>query len=355
MKNKRATKKQTLYRCYIDEGVKKSADVVGSSLFDLIGRKEPDQTKSLGYVLARSAPAMRYFLELVYSKIPDAEKVGVVKDLMKEDYSVDCELMLQSDSGSRDRADIVVRFPQSQYAIIVEAKSITVNASSKAAYFQGQSYANRLQIKQKTVVSLTNNRELGNCIQWSEIVDVFDMIVRRIKYSDVSLEGDYLNYLLKIKGLMNYYDIEVLSIPVGRTMEGVKQVGIYECPSTVAPYKSRGEHKPLFIAFRGKKGSVKKLYKVDMLLNIPLAGSSYLSQRETLSSEVVERIEGYKQIVNYPTDANGLKWVFVLDDEHSIDLPHEVIYKRNNSFVETLRPLSDYFSAPNADGVVVFS
>ena len=354
MKKKRIIKKQAMYRCYIDESVMSKCDVVGNSLFDLIGKKEPDQTKSLGYVLARSEFAMQNFLELVYSKIPQKEQGRAVKDLMKEDYFVDCELMLQNDNGSLDRADMVIRFPDSQYAIIVEAKSIRINASSTSAYFQGQSYAKRLHINQKAVVSLTNNQELGNCIQWSEIVNMFDDIISKYKGRDIALERDFLNYLLQIKGLMNYYDIEVLSIPAARTMGGVIKTGIYECPSEKKPFKSRGEHKPLFIAFRGRGGRVKKLYKVEQLLKMPIAGDQYDSLKNTIDAAIINRIEDYKRIISY-NGQNDSKWVFVLDNNHSIDLPHEVVYSRNNTFVETRRPLSDYFAAPNENGVVLFS
>lgn len=352
MKQNNINKKQPTYRCYANDSTKPTVDVVGNSLFDLIGQSEPEQTKSFGYILARSEFAMRSFLKLVNTKIPESERRQVV-DLMKEDYCVDCELMLESDDGSsKKRADIVIRFPQSQYAIIVEAKSLTVKASSKAAFFQGQSYANKLNITHKTVVALTNNQESGNCVLWSEIVDIFDEIILNNKNKNVSLEKDFLNYLLKIKGLMNYYDIEVLSIPAVRSMDGVEKYGIYECPSEERYYKSRGEHKPLFIAFRGKGGSVKKLYKVERLLNIPIAGGDYESLKGSIDKKIIDKIENYKKLFSISDDKP--RWVFILNNDRSIELPYEIKYKRNNTFVETNRSLKDYFAKPNTDGIVLF-
>lgn len=357
MKQKNNNKKQPIYRCYANDNTKATVDVVGNSLFELIGTTEPEQTKSFGYILARSEYAMKSFLELVYTKISKSERGKNVHDLMKENYSVDCELMLQSDKGSNDRADIVIRYPESQYAIIVEAKSMKIKASSKAAVFQGQSYANKLVIQKKAVISLTNNQESGNCVLWSEIVDMFDKIIRDNRNKNVSLdlERDFLNYLLKIKGLMNYYDIEVLSISADRSINGVRKTGIYDCPSEKRGYKTRGEHKPLFIAFRGKYGSVKKLYKVERLLNIPLSGNDYDSFKGTIEKTIIDRIEEYKKIVSYDNTDTKPKWVFVLDENRSIVLPHEIRYKRNNSFVETQRPLRDYFAEPDKDGIVLFS
>ena len=217
-----------------------------------------------------------------------------------------------------------------------------------------------------TIVSLTNNKEY--CItkekgfsivsmQWSDIIDIFDTIVRKYKDNDISLEKDFLNYLLKINGLMNYYDIEVLSIPAGDTVLAVEETSIYECPSEKAPYRSRGEHKPLFMAFRGEKGLVKKLYKVESLIATPISGPDYEMFKETHSKELVDRIEKYKEIVKYE-ETNGdtqSKWVFFLDDEKSIVLDPPVKYKRNNSFVETKRPLKDYFDKKlEKDGFIYF-
>ena len=156
------------------------------------------------------------------------------------------------------------------------------------------------------------------------------------------------------KGLLEY-DIEVLSIPAGITIDSVKETGIYECPAEIAHYKSRGEHTPLFIAFRGKCGSVEKLYKLDQLLKMPIAGRAYESLKETLDPLIVERIEKYKNFNNFPDSIEELKYIFVLDEEKSIELPHEIKYKGNNAFVETKRPLKDYFAKPkNKEGVVWF-
>ena len=209
MKRKNNNKKQPIYRCYAKDNTKATVDVVGNSLFELIGQTEPEQTKSFGYILARSEYAMKSFLELVYTKISKSERGKDVQDLMKENYCVDCELMLQTAKGSNERIDIIIRFPVSQYAIIVEAKSMKIKASSKAAVFQGQSYANKLNILKKAIISLTNNQESGSCVLWSEIVDMFDKIIRDNRNKNVSLEleRDFLNYLLKIKGLFCIYII----------------------------------------------------------------------------------------------------------------------------------------------------
>ena len=338
-----------LYRLFTKN---KEGEIINDSLdsiFDLIGHKEPDQTKALGYVLAKSNASMKSFLKILGIKIKNVSP-----------RIVDCELTQPKGSKESDRADIVVRFPDEKQAIIVEAKSASSSIGSTGASVQVEGYLKRFtnfdEYNTKLVTltsysSVSQTRGVKN-ITWSNIIDAFlkldenEWIVR-----------DYVNYLLKINRVM-FYDIEVLSIPARGTIDGVTKAGVYECPSEDAPYKSRGEHKPLFIAFRGEKGLVEKLYKVAEIISTPIAGSDYAIAKESLDPEIVKKIEKYKEIVKYDTE-NGddrSKWVFILDEEKSITLPHPVIYKRNNSFVETQRPLRDYFDTKKMEGdYIVFS
>ena len=45
------------------------------SIFDLIGNKEPDQTKSLGYLLVKSPIAMKCFLQLMKFDAKEQKKL----------------------------------------------------------------------------------------------------------------------------------------------------------------------------------------------------------------------------------------------------------------------------------------
>ena len=210
-----------------------------------------------------------------------------------------------------------------------------------------------------TIVSLTNSRIYYNsddynsmkypivALQWSDIVDDFDTIVRTQKDNDVFLEKDFLNYLLKIKGLMNYYDIEVLSIPAGLTMNGVEKACVYEC--SYKKKDNRGEHKPLFIAFREKGGVVRKLYKVEKLISIPIEGDGYENAKDQLEDKYRDRIDHYKEITRHKKKTQEPKWVFFLDEEKSIDLPNPVKYEINPQGIEINRPLKDYFFSETSE------
>ena len=287
-----------LYRLFTKN---KEGEIINDSLdsiFDLIGHKEPDQTKALGYVLAKSNVAMKSFLKILGIKIKNVSP-----------RIVDCELTQPKGSKESDRADIVVRFPNEKQAIFVEAKSASSSIGSTGASVQVEGYLKRFTnfdgyntklVTLTSYSSVSQTRDVKN-ITWSNIIDAF------LKLDESEwIVKDFVNYLLKIR----------------------------------------------------EKGMVERLYKVAEIISTPIAGSKYAIAKESLDPEIVKKIEKYKEIVKYDTE-NGddrSKWVFILDEEKSITLPHPVIYKRNNSFVETQRPLRDYFDIEKKDGkFIVFS
>lgn len=349
---------QTIFRCY-DTSTRKNCNstIVGNGIFDLIGTDEPCQTKSLGYVLARSEKAMKSFLKCIYGK-----KNREVAKLMDDKYSIDCELMLpKADGNSRLRADIVINFPQNKTVIIVEAKTVKNKCNVNDAISQGINYAtlmrdNNLIDKEtfdnKIVVGLTNDDECcpsGKVIKWSDIINSFDNI-------DDYLVTDYKNYLLKNSRYMNYYDVEVLSISAQYSIKGVEQVGVYECPASY----SRGKRRPLYMAFRGEGGRVDTLYKVSELKKMPIEGEVYKKIKLNIAHEISDKIDKYKEIVAHDINDDEEKWVFILDIEKSIKLPYPVVCERNNSNEDKSHGLSDYFSSPETNNkykdvkVVVF-
>lgn len=349
--------KQHTYRCYNNDKKHTAAanTIVGSSLFDLIGKKEPDQTKSFGYVLARSEVVMKSFLGLVRHKTHKenpALKHFHINEFMKDEYFVDCELLLETDKSTKDRADIVIHFPHNNFVIVIEAKSLNATTAAKDAARQGAGYAARLA-ENFLVVSLTNQKEFSTpdytCIQWNDVVDLLDKIVRDSKGRDVSLDQDFLNYILKINGIMKYYDCEVLSINAQTTVWAAKKFWIYECDWGT---RKRGEHKPLFLALRGEKGEVDTLFKIDDVLSMHLKGDLYESDLSSLSPDIQERIVNYKNGI--AVTGNDLKWVFILNEKESIELPNHVMYRRNPEGDEINRPLRAYFAKPIKDEKIVW-
>ena len=151
------------------------------SLFDLVGNKEPDQTKGLGLLLSESTEAMKSFLHVIGKNYPaDNECI------------VDCELRQQRDNNLSYRADIVIRFYDNftpKCAIVVEAKSVSANTTPQKAAEQLVNYVNEFELlqpfvqnKKITLVVLTGvNATIDNsffpfevkCITWADVVDAF--------------------------------------------------------------------------------------------------------------------------------------------------------------------------------------
>jgi len=346
---------ENIYRLYAKNrseiGNKQSFD----SIFDLIGHHEPDQTKALGFVLSKSDTAMHCFLSICLKKTKQE-----VDKLLQGWRIVDCELTQKKEDNKSDRADIVIRFPVNKCAIIIEAKSATASIGSTGATAQVEGYNERFDNfdkYDKTLVTLTNYTSFSAKkgvvnIKWSDIIDAFDKHKR-----EEWLINDFVNYLLKIQKIMHYYDVEVLSIPAKGTIEAVKRsdISLYECPTTGRPYKSRGEKKPLYMAFRDKGGRVESLYKIDEVISVPFIQDEINNILESMTEDVQTRIKKY--ISEFRPDLSGEKWVFLINQEESIKLQHPIMYERNNSYDDT-RPLKDYFAKPEKwkgeDGVVVF-
>lgn len=305
---------------------------VNCSFFDLIGHKEPDQTKSLGYLLAKSKTAMEAFLSLICDK--KAVKQSV-KQLCSYKWIVDCEEL----NDEKKRADIIVRFYDEytpKQAFLIEAKSASIysNTKSKSARNQIDRYKGLLKEfgKKTLLITLTNVINAGEDykgikqITWSRVIDTF----YKRKSIDV-LISDFINYFNSIQGTMNFFDKEVMSIPYGQSEAAVKDSNLYECPvAEKGPYATRANSKPLYITFRegdNQQGKMTKLFKVQDIIVLNFYDDETIDAIDESNkyANFKERIEKYKSKLRKPID-NEDKFVFILDEEMSFDLPKPVIF-----------------------------
>lgn len=300
------------------------------NLFDLIGDKEPDQTKGLGLLLAESRIAMQCFLELVGET--------KIKSLLEKRWVVDCELRQSLTSNKSLRADIVIRFydgfdPYKVY--IVEAKSVNAKidwervASQIANYKKEFDILSRFQEEQVVLVTLTNTSSLNQNIRtvtWQDLRNKFSQITESSKNKgyEIKIIKDYIHYINKIQGAMNFYDIEILSIPAGRSIDYIENYFFYECPIT----HSYGKKHPLYVAFRKGKnhGRIERLYKIKNIYSLSFNDVDAIRSLGSMENDpnLVEYIEAYKEEFN-PGD--GEKWFFLLDKVESIELPYPVEYR----------------------------
>ena len=301
------------------------------SLFDLIGKHEPSQTKSLGFVLSRSVEAMRSFLELFYS-------TKQVKRLMNYKWIVQCETILKPQSGNKKngRADILIGFYDGltpKHIMLIECKTIQCQTTATQAINQllqyGDCILHQFQNSNVDLISLTSySNYIGSSSNVSPFGNIYhitwsDVISSLSRYKAINIIKDFLNYLNTSNG-MNTYDVEVLCIPAGNTLSSVKKHGIYECPVNGRQYKKRGMRRPLYICFRkkGNNGRFDTLYKLQDVVAMDINDKAAIEALAAQKNDpgIANRINGYVNDI-HPT---GQKYIFILDIKNSIKLPYAV-------------------------------
>ena len=301
-------------------------DKVDCSIFDLIGKLEPDQTKALGILFAKSMSSLNSFLSLIGKSHIRFDK-----------YVVDCE---PRDINNK-RFDVLIRFYRKHLlleAILIEAKSIKVSNSLHRSVKQLIGYANFNQLNgftNQTLVTLTRDTKINThsamgvgvkSITWSQLISA----LRGVKDS---LANDYVRYITSIQGTMNYYDKEILAIPAGMSLPAILASGLYVCPANGKHYANQS--KTLYLAFKDSKGGMMDtIYKVkDIIEGIDLNDSSHISilQNMPVYSNISARIQSYKQKANFPTNSHIPHRLFILDLNNSIALPNKVRPLVNNS------------------------
>lgn len=333
------------------------------SIFDLIGDKEPDQTKGLGYLLYYSPEAMKLFLNLVYPG--DNEKI---KDLLGAKCIIDCELTQKTGGNTSKRSDIVIRFFDGinpKEAIVVEAKSAKGRIGNIGATSQVNDYKKLFKpltyFKTNiTLVTLTTVVQIVNTsvktITWQGIRDAFSSATE-------PMIQEYLNYINKIKGVMNFYNKEILSIDATNTVKYAKErdIAIYECPNDpndqrrrrYLMYKARAESKPLYFAYRDR-GKIEYLFKIQDVVSLDLSDNSAIDVLDKMGKypNIKNRLENYKKKVT----CTGTKFVFIIDLDESIKLPFPVQYDSSSRAPQSpvYLSLKEVFGEP-VNGTVLIS
>lgn len=339
------------------------------SFFDLIGHKEPDQTKSLGYLLAKSETAMEAFLSLLCEK----NDRKTVRQLCMCKWIVDCE----ERNDKKKRADIIVRFYHNyapKRAILIEAKSAAdySNTNTANAASQIDRYKDLLKefVKNTWLITLTNVINAGEDykgikkgikqITWSIVIDA--LYKRKSKDELIS---DFINYFNSIQGTMNFYDKEVMSIPYGATGPAVIASNLYECTfKKTGAFAVRANSKPLYITFReggNQQGRMTKLFKVQDIIVLDFDDTKTIDEidKKQKYPDFQKRIGLYKANLKKDIDP-GDKFVFILDADNSFDLPKPVVFDKrfgNNGNPEphVFLSLKDMLAGTEIDGQIVLN
>lgn len=328
------------------------------SCFDLIGSSEPEQTMSLGYLLAKSDIALETFLGMLLPK-------GQVKNLMSCKCVVDCEMINPLPNRKSQRADIVLRFYRNycpEHAIIIEAKSACARINNQCAASQANLYLTMPHLQafpQKSIVTLTTivtgSGENVTSIKWSDLIPEF-MQVANGKGWEVELIRNYVEYILKIQNIMNFYDKEVLVIPAAKSapMASNPLCGIYECPVGGKHYDARAKSHPLFIALAGRGGRINVLYKVSEIIRLDIQDQQAINalRKNPKYTSVANRIDNYRKHFGFQLPA-GDRWIFVLDHNRSLTLPCTVV-ARKMTRSHHYRCLTDFIQKPQPRSNIIY-
>lgn len=203
------------------------------SIFSIIGRSEPDLTKSLAFLLHYSPDFLKKYLGLVDKDIDLTFKRSLVTAEQKPNVGLD------------NRRDIAIFLYYQDTAknclIVTEAKNLYIkNISSLSItnqlekYFDPASFSDVSRESTKIAATLTKDKILLKQTDFQN----FDRLAS-ITWQDILyLISDIDDYLLQAykQEIMNSnfiktYEEEVFCPPVGDTFKTVQELGIYCCPA----------------------------------------------------------------------------------------------------------------------------
>ncbi len=306
---------------------------LNASIFDLIdGSFEVKQTTGLAFLLANDSSFLNSFLCLPEIKI----LIGKINIKNYSKIIVHSELI----SKAGKRVDIAIQLYKNgipDFAIIIEAKNVNKNTSFKNVLSQVEGYINSKEFSEFKEFqniygcALTKNDLLINSgsitsISWNRIINL-------LAGKKTGLAKEYLDFLIRIKGVMKFYEREVFSVPAkGSFQYQYDYPHIYECPNVGRNFTSM--KKPLYMTFRKHLGVMEKLFGVDdIIIMNPHTDFEAFLKNSSYSQETKERIKKYCDDFWTPGNYDdNEKQFFVLSLTNQIELKHHPKPAKNNSF-----------------------
>ncbi len=324
---------------------RRNADKPGKSIFDLlgVGDQETRQTQALAYTLAR-CPSL---LEDIFrcTQIRDwikRQKLSLPRKV--QSIRIDSEL---THSAGQERADIICRLNRNHeqsVTLVVEAKRIggrTPSPDQIAAQLRKYCVFPELTARKPNLipVAITHDRLASDefvSITWREIANWSFEVRPDAVGSDLAL--DFFNYITRDNRMLNFYEVEVLSVPAGNTYEFTERHHIHAHPDRF-PYK-----RPLRIAFRQSGSRMDAIRKIeDIILLDPFDNENGTNLRRTnMKPEIVNRLLGYiDERMTNSSFSNEIYRFYILDAERQIRLPHGPKYVAQNHQYFSLETLLD--------------
>lgn len=301
---------------------------INSTYFDLVdGNGETKQTKGLALLFRENIKLLEMFLSL--EKIRKKIKKDLYNVIRDSEYIEIYAEMLSSDQKNPIRRDIAIYFFKEnkiRFCIVIEAKSIKRNNSKEienqllkylnVKNFPYDSNCPHLGVSISKWEEFFNSKKLVS-ISWMEIISLIKNLLEYTKNKN-SLAFDYLNFLTKVDKNMNYFEEEVLSIPAGKSIKFINKFKVHACPDT----KSYSYKHSIFLTFRGKKGIMDTLYKIEKVFSINPHSSSLDSEIRNL--EDYDRIKGYinERKKEWKFEKESKYRFYILSTVNQISLPH---------------------------------
>lgn len=220
----------SIFKIYSKDKVSNQSDTI----FTIIGKTEPDLTKSLAYLFHYSKDFLNQCLTLIDSKIDLKYTDSFVAAEQKPNIGLD-----------NNRRDISILLNYSDLnkntLIVIEAKNLylkkinsdtIINQLSK--YFNRNSFSDVKRAKRLIGVTLTKDKLLFDqthsnglgqvvSIQWQDIIG---LLLNSKDFLLQSFKQEIMN-----SNFIKTYEEEIFCPPVGDTYKKVKELNIYCCPA----------------------------------------------------------------------------------------------------------------------------
>ncbi len=349
-----------VFRLYRDEKAS-----FGSTFFDLIhgDTHELKQTKALAYLLSER-PSLVSDLAAIEPLRSAVEKAIGRGSQTVDRVEVNAELMSTSAAG-KDRADIVIKMShrtQPVLALVIEGKNSRLQNVDRAAikeqldrYMDGKTFPDLARFN--TVgIALTRYETILQdyvSLSWSDILEL--VIARLVQAPGDRLLAQFRDFLTEVDPTMHYYEVEVLSVPAGKTFPFVEKHSIYGCPDT----KAYNYRKPLRITFREIGSVMKSLRKIEEIIVFDPTNDSDIdafkscNRDESVKERVVSYIADRKASVGFAPRPVPYRF-YILSVDDVIPLPHQPRRVARGRMYFKLSTLLDPENlAPDPDGSAV--
>jgi hypothetical protein len=220
----------SIFKIYSKDKISNQSD----SIFSIIGRTEPDLTKSLAFLLHYSNDLLLKLLQIIDSSIDLNYTRTFISAEQKPDLGFE-----------NNRRDITIMLfyedPNKNSLIVIEAKNLYLKKVSSISisqqlskYFDNNLFSDTNKFNNKIGVTLTKDKlyfSQDHLIKMSKIVSVkWQDIIYILSEINEPLILSFKNIIMK-SSFVKTYEEEVFCPPVGETYSLVEELNIYCCPA----------------------------------------------------------------------------------------------------------------------------